>query len=240
MSRYLHLYICHHFGSSLSTRGLDCFRSCISHHSFDSQHTMVQTSIIAFALLVAIAEGSSLDASIYIIRHGEKNSVGDLSSIGKARAKCVATKFPGSEYKKPTKLFAGHYSGGTPQRTLHTIQPTADHLGLSVDDSISNEDHAGAASAFLAEVAKGKIVMAAWEHCNIRHTCYHLAPQSMCDAAFTTSDVSSCDWWEVCSGCSDHYDGVVTFTVKSGKVTAVGHHHEHCKPSTSNASMVVV
>jgi len=198
---------------------------------------MMQKSILALAFGVVAAEGGSKDASIYIIRHGEKNHIGDLSDIGKRRAKFIATIFPGSEYNKPTKLFAGHYSGSTPQRTLHTIQPTADNLGLKVDDTFENHDHSGAAKAFLAEVEKGNVVMAAWEHCNIRKTCYALASESMCDEAFTKHAHSDCDWWEVCSGCSDHYDGVVSLTVKNGKVTAVEHHHEHFK-HVANATLV--
>jgi hypothetical protein len=174
-------------------------------------------------------EGSSNDGSIYIIRHGEKNSAGDLSTTGKNRAKFIATIFPGSEYNKPSALFAGHYSGGTPQRTLHTIEPTADKLGLEVDNSLQNSDHSGAAKTFLAEAQQGNVVLAAWEHCNIRKLCYALASESMCDNAFMRNAKSDCDWWEKCSGCSDHYDGVVSLTVKNGKVTVVEHHHEHFK-----------
>jgi len=187
---------------------------------------MMQKSIVALLLAVVAAEESAKDGSIYIIRHGEKNSKGDLSDTGEKRAKYIATIFPGSEFNKPGALFAGHYSHGTPQRTLHTVQPTADHLHLKVDDSIKNEDHSGAAKAFLKEAAKGKVVLAAWEHCNIRKTCYALASESMCDKAFMRHAKSDCGWWEDCDGCSDHYDGVVILTVKHGKVTAVEHHHE--------------
>lgn len=79
----------------------------------------------------------------------------------------------------------------------------------------------------MAKVEEGLPVLAAWEHCNIRETCYALASKSMCDNAFTTKSVSNCGWWEDCDGCSDHYDGVVSLTVKNGQVTAVEHHHEH-------------
>lgn len=198
---------------------------------------MMQKYIIALSLAVVAAEHAAKDGSIYIIRHGEKNSVGDLSVTGKERAKFIATIFPGSEFNKPGALFAGHYSG-EPQRTLHTIQPTADNLGLKVDDDIQNSDHSGAAKAFLAEVSKGNVVLAAWEHCNIRKTCYALASESMCDNAFTKNAESDCDWWEACDDCSDHYGGVVSLTVKNGQVTAVEHHHENFKP-TSNATIVV-
>jgi len=192
------------------------------------------------ALAVVEAEGSALDASIYIIRHGEKNSEGDLSTIGKNRAKYIATIFPGSKFNKPDALFASHYSGGTPQRTKHTLQPIADTLGLQIDNTIYNSDHSGAAKAILAKVQKGHTVLAAWEHCNIRETCYALAPDSMCDAAFTTKSVSDCDWWEVCDHCSDHYDGVVSLTVANGKVTAVEHHHEYFSQSSGSETDVEV
>jgi hypothetical protein len=164
-----------------------------------------------------------------------------LSSTGLARAKFIATIFPGSEFNKPSALFAGHYSHGEPQRTLHTIKPTADKLGLKVDTSFKNHDHSNAAMAFLREVTKGKIVLAAWEHCNIRKICYALASASMCDNAFTKHAKSDCDWWDACDGCSDLYDGVVSVTVKNGKVTAVEHHHEHFKHKADvNTAMVVV
>ena len=47
---------------------------------------MMQKSILALAFGVVAAEGGSKDASIYIIRHGEKNHIGDLSDVGKRRA----------------------------------------------------------------------------------------------------------------------------------------------------------
>merc|ERR1719443_2626446 len=163
---------------------------------------------VAFGVSTAVSE-----QSIYIIRHGEKNRIGDLSDTGKERAQYIATIFPGSEFGKPGALFAGHYGGYIPQRTLHTVQPTGDKLHLHIDDTIGNADHSRAAQAFLAEAKKGKNVLAAWEHCNIRKTCYALASQSMCDSAFTKSAKSDCDWWEKCDDCSDPYDGVVSVTV---------------------------
>jgi hypothetical protein len=93
---------------------------------------MMKKLIVVLALAVTAAEGKGKDGSIYIIRHGEKNSKGDLSHTGQARARYIATIFPGSEFNKPSALFAGRYSDGEPQRTLHTIQPTADNLGLKV------------------------------------------------------------------------------------------------------------
>jgi len=164
-----------------------------------------------------------------------------LSSTGRARAKFIATIFPGSEFNKPSALFASHYLHEEPQRISQTIQHTADKLGLEVDTSFKSDDHSNAAKAFLREVTKGNVVLATWEHCNIRKTCYALASASMCDHAFTKHAKSDCGWWDDCDGCSDRHDGVVSLTVKNGKVTHVTHHHEHFKhESDFNATMVVV
>lgn len=198
---------------------------------------MVPKFIVALGVVVVMAEGSGGDGTIYIIRHGEKKSVhGDLSPTGEARAQYISTIFSGSEYKKPQALFAGYYSG-EPERTLHTVQPTADLLHLSVDNSIHNGDHEGAAQAFLSKIQDGNsVVLVAWEHCNIEKTCQALAPKTMCDAfhhSSLRSELSSgCSWW------GNDYDSIATFTVINGNISSITHDHQNFKPE-ANTSWVV-
>jgi len=165
------------------------------------------------------------DGTIYMFRHGEKNSAGDLSSTGRARAKYIATIFgSGGMYHQPQSCFAGRYGRDTPQRTLHTIQPLASKFQLHVDNDIENHDHSGAAKQFLAKINEGHgVVAVAWEHANIHSVCYALASESMCP-------------YHHWSG-SD-YDSVLIYTVRDGRVTSIEHKQEGFK-NIANATIVV-
>jgi len=169
--------------------------------------------------------GPGGDGTIYMFRHGEKNSAGDLSSTGRARAKYIATIFgSGGMYHQPQSCFAGRYGRDTPQRTLHTIQPLASKFQLHVDNDIENHDHSGAAKQFLAKINEGHgVVAVAWEHANIHSVCYALASESMCP-------------YHHWSG-SD-YDSVLIYTVRDGRVTSIEHKQEGFK-NIANATIVV-
>merc|ERR1711924_385362 len=109
-------------------------------------------------------------------------------------------------------------------------QPTADKLGLELNNDISNSAHEDAAKAILEQANQGKTVLAAWEHCNIKRVCYALATEAMCDDAWDGLHTdgqqrSDCHWWE--NRDSDHCDAVMELSVKDGKVTAVEHHNEN-------------
>ena len=172
--------------------------------------------MFSLALLASIAtvaageEASGISGTIYVIRHGEKvSTMGDLNDKGKRRAEYIADIFDGQTFQTPKAIFASHYSG-QPQRTLHTVQPLGTKLGLNINNDIHNERHKEAAEAMFQKLSQGDdVVLAAWEHLNIKGVCEHLGV-----------DKHVCGKWP-----GDDYDSVYVFTYDgSSKSVSVSHH----------------
>ena len=93
--------------------------------------------------------------AIYIIRHGEKDSVlGCLSARGQARAQNLKKLFgDGLAFRRPSAVFANLYDDPLDcERCIQTVTPLADSLGLLVNSSFSYDfwlgGNSGAAAAF--------------------------------------------------------------------------------------------
>eukprot|EP00756_Hemistasia_phaeocysticola_P064829 Hpha_TRINITY_DN8097_c0_g1::TRINITY_DN8097_c0_g1_i1::g.140047::m.140047 len=139
----------------------------------------ITAALVAFAATNA-TNGTADDSSrIYIIRHGEKNwALGDLDAQGRARAQYLVGVFNGQPgegrdtFLTPQKIFANYYSL-EPERCVHTVQPTADKLGLTVNDSYGAMARGGnkvAADAILGTLGGAvRTILVAWEHVNIQY-----------------------------------------------------------------------
>lgn len=170
-------------------------------------------SLATFALASTFAasvdsEVSGISGVVYVIRHGEKvSTLGDLNNKGKQRAQHIATIFDGNTFLAPKAIFASHYSG-QPQRTLHTVQPLGAKLGLDINNDIKNHKHEDAANAMLQKLLTGDdVVLAAWEHLNIKGVCEALGV-----------DKHVCGKWP-----GDDYDSVYVFTFGGSNVRVEKH-----------------
>ena len=174
-------------------------------------------SLATFASIatLAIGEGFGPSGTVYVIRHGEKvSTLGDLNGKGKRRAEHIANIFDGQTFQIPKAIFASHYSG-QPQRTLHTVQPLGQKLGLQINNDIHNHEHKDIANALLEKLSKGDdVVLAAWEHLNIKGVCEALGV-----------DKHVCGKWP-----GDDYDSVYVFTFDSSSKSVT--HHPVFKPAS--------
>jgi len=134
--------------------------------------------VLPVCLLVLAAVGSLLaqspeaPATIYLIRHAEKLTDGqlDLSPTGFQRAAILPHLFtPPSGLRTspalpvPQVLFATHQSKHS-NRPVETITPLSAALHLPINSEIMNEDYASLAHELLSGRYAGKIVLVAWHH----------------------------------------------------------------------------
>merc|ERR1712097_116557 len=78
--------------------------------------------------------GVASDGTVYIIRHGEKNWRGCLSSEGQARAKNIVNVFNGTDFGVPKYIFANWYD--IPfhcERCKQTVTPISQALAINID-----------------------------------------------------------------------------------------------------------
>lgn len=116
---------------------------------------------------VAAAESGLADATVIIIRHGEKPAHGTgLSAQGQARARAYAREFAAlsldGEVWQPQHLLASRDSRHSRRETL-TLAPLSQALGLAEDDRFPE----GAESALAAELRAhpgGRQILICWHH----------------------------------------------------------------------------
>jgi phosphohistidine phosphatase SixA len=110
---------------------------------------------------------SDLPAIVAIIRHGEKpadDSNPHLSDQGRARAAMLARTLP-DIYPKLSALFACAPSKDS-DRPYETIEPLAKVLGLTIDNSFADHQHAELAQKILegSKSYSGKTILICWHH----------------------------------------------------------------------------
>ena len=159
----------------------------------------------------AVVESALGDGTVYMIRHGEKDSEGCESSKGMERANALHDIFK-SNFQLPDFIYAYHYTHDC-QRTTQTITPLAKSLGLTVDTHHGSDSDA-AVKAFVHRLSSDKVIVACWEHEHIPKVA----------AAFGVPSHNIPHW----SG-SD-YDSVFIFTIKSGKLVDFKVSAEHFHP----------
>lgn len=123
----------------------------------------------AFAVQVAVAKDRTglADATVVIVRHGEKPDEGPgLSQQGEARAKAYVGYFEhfsldGTPFR-PDTLVASADSKNSARERL-TLEPLAQALGLPIDQRFADKDVKQLAHALAGE-GHGKSVLIAWHH----------------------------------------------------------------------------
>ncbi|KAK3673462.1 hypothetical protein LTR78_006696 [Recurvomyces mirabilis] len=100
---------------------------------------------ITVASLLSLA---SAQATVYLIRHGEKPSDGSngLTAQGKERAQCLRNVF-----------------GGARERPYETVEPLAQDLGLTVDISCDRDDESCVNDA-VDDYDGPRNILICWEH----------------------------------------------------------------------------
>ncbi|KAF2092654.1 putative phosphoglycerate mutase family protein [Rhizodiscina lignyota] len=108
---------------------------------------------------------ASAQATVYLIRHGEKPDSGDgLSSQGEERAQCLTNVFgPSSGYDIDYIMAQTPQSDGSQQRPYDTVVPLANELGLTIDTSCQRDDQDCVAGVVEAYSGPGNILIC-WEH----------------------------------------------------------------------------
>jgi len=148
----------------------------------------------------AIAVNSKGDGTVYMIRHGEKDSKGCESSKGMERAHALHDIFK-DKFHLPDYIYAYHYSHEC-QRTTQTITPLAESLGLEVDVMAHADDSAGAVKEFISRLSSADNIVACWEHNHILKVAESFGVPSH----------------KIPSWHGSNYDTVFIFTIKSGKL----------------------
>ncbi|KOS15039.1 hypothetical protein Malapachy_1084 [Malassezia pachydermatis] len=109
----------------------------------------------------------SIDATIYLIRHGEKvddDTVG-LSLTGKRRAQCIASLFSQGDHKVDAIFAQDFKKSGKRIRPFATVEPLGERLGIEVHHKCDRDDVDCAVDSISKAVDDGaKRVLVCWEH----------------------------------------------------------------------------
>ncbi|KAK4556925.1 hypothetical protein LTR86_005906 [Recurvomyces mirabilis] len=123
--------------------------------------------LISKALTVAsLLSLASAQATVYLIRHGEKPSDGSngLNAQGEQRAQCLRNVFGASSgYNIGYILAEQPKSSGARERPYETVEPLAQDLGLTVDISCDRDDESCVNDAVNDYDGPGNILIC-WEH----------------------------------------------------------------------------
>lgn len=123
--------------------------------------------VLAAQVAVAKEKNGLADATVVIVRHGEKPDEGTgLSPVGEARAKAYVGYFEhllldGVPFR-PDTLVASADSKNSARERL-TLEPLAQALGLPIDQRFADKQVKELARA-LADESHGKSVLIAWHH----------------------------------------------------------------------------
>lgn len=130
--------------------------------------------LAAVLTLVFCSSVLAAPAHIIILRHGEKVSDEErtLSPRGYARAEALADYFSDSRflsvYGKPAVFYAASAGKKSSLRSIETITPAAQKLGMIVDDSFKKDDGEELMLAVLAnKELDGRTVVICWNHSGI-------------------------------------------------------------------------
>jgi hypothetical protein len=149
----------------------------ISDHTLVWEDAMAKRYLAAFVLLTFSVPtwADTYPAHVLIIRHAEKPADGpSLSPEGNARAAALPKLFKKSDSRPdpcpaPDFIFAAMNSKES-HRSVETVAPLAEKLGLKVNADIKNEDF----EDLVRELVKnpkyeGKTVLICWHHQKMPH-----------------------------------------------------------------------
>jgi hypothetical protein len=130
------------------------------------------SSLVSFlGLLLVSSSAFATPAQIVIIRHGEKPPKGDeLSQQGCERAYMLPNFFESNSivnrYGRPVAAYASQPDhAGSSMRPAETITPTAQALGLEVQDPVTRLVYGPIVQDIMSNPSyDGRTVLIAWEH----------------------------------------------------------------------------
>jgi hypothetical protein len=105
---------------------------------------------------------------ILIIRHAEEPEKGEsihLNDRGRRRAEALVTLFP-ARFQAPQFLFAARPTVHT-NRSVETLEPLAEALGLSIDQHFDDVQFAKLARTLSEPAYSGSRVLICWQHSTI-------------------------------------------------------------------------
>lgn len=125
---------------------------------------------------------SSASGTIYVVRHADTNgavSPYGINAKGLRRAAYMTTIFDGNTFLAPASIIAASVPGKR-QRMVDTVAPLAEHLGITMDTSITLLDNSDwseqpckdAAKKAMAALSKGPVIIAWWSY--IKYLCKDL------------------------------------------------------------------
>lgn len=123
--------------------------------------------------------------TVYLVRHGEKDSKGCESNIGMRRANNMYDVMK-SKFEVPSYVFAYHYSGSECQRCDQTARPIAKKIGMDPDTHYGHHEcsthgwgNCGEwADAVKAKLSSHSVVFVVAEHRHINPLAYDLGVSS--------------------------------------------------------------
>ncbi|KAH9829271.1 phosphoglycerate mutase family protein [Teratosphaeria destructans] len=115
--------------------------------------------------VLSLAAVVSAQATVYLIRHGEKPASGNgLSAQGEQRAQCLRNVFgASSQYDIGYIMAETPKSDGSRQRPYDTVEPLAQDLGLTIDTSCGRDD-SGCVANVVDNYSGSGTILICWEH----------------------------------------------------------------------------
>jgi hypothetical protein len=203
----------HHKGSPLSGTCGDCYKDYNHQRKKWPYSNMVALGVWQYKdsrmdlKKISELQGSGSN-TVYLIRHGEKDSKGCESATGLKRADNMYDVFK-AKFNLPSYVFAFKYSGSECQRCKQTVDPIAKKLGVSVDFTQGSHTCGrgwGECKTFAAAVKKemstGPVLVAA-EHGHIQYLAN--------DLGVSKDDIP---YWK-----GSDYDSVYVVTISGGRAT---------------------
>lgn len=116
-------------------------------------------------LFLCMLSTAAAQATVYLIRHGEKPDSGNgLSSQGEQRAQCLRSVFGAdSDYDIWYIMAEQPQSDGSQQRPYDTVEPLSEDLGITIDTSCQRDDQDCVANVVNNYDGPGNILIC-WEH----------------------------------------------------------------------------
>jgi hypothetical protein len=129
------------------------------------------SSVFSALVLILSSNAFATPAEIVIIRHGEKPKKGDeLSQQGCERAYTLPQFFESSPvvnaYGRPVAIYASQPDhAGSSMRPAETITPTAEAMGIEVQDPVTRLDYGPIVQDIMNNPSyNGRTVLISWEH----------------------------------------------------------------------------
>lgn len=134
--------------------------------------TFLRSFLVTILLIFSFAV-MALPAQVILIRHAEKAGNGELSQKGQQRAQALVAYFKTNpavlHFGTPVAIYAGApVNGSGSVRSIQTVTPVAQALGLQLHTEFDRSQGAEMAAAVLQDPHyDGKMVLVCWSHADL-------------------------------------------------------------------------